>query len=57
MPQRPRQKRLRTDLLLRRGVLYAVLTILVVTGYALLVGGLSLIFGGVIAAIIPGSSG
>ena len=53
MPQRLRPRRLRAEYLLRRGVLYAVLTILVVASYALLVGGLSLILGGVIAANNP----
>ena len=53
MPQRLRLRRLRTDLLLRRGILYAVLTILVVAGYALLVSWLSLIFGGAIGANNP----
>ena len=36
---------LRTDFLLRRGALYALLTILALGGYALLVSGLTLIFG------------
>ncbi|MDI6768832.1 MAG: GAF domain-containing protein [Anaerolineales bacterium] len=48
-----RPRRLRADFLLRRGILYALLSILVATGYVLLVSGLSLIFGEVIAANNP----
>jgi signal transduction histidine kinase/putative methionine-R-sulfoxide reductase with GAF domain len=40
-----RQRLLRTDFLIRQGVLYALLSILVLGGYALLVSGLFLIFG------------
>jgi signal transduction histidine kinase len=40
-----RYRLLRTDLLFRQGVQYAVLTVLVLGGYALLVSGLTLIFG------------
>ena len=53
MPHSLRPRRLRAEYLLRRGILYAVLTLLVVAGYVLLVGGLSLIFGGGIAANNP----
>lgn len=52
-----RSKRLRADYLLQRSILYFLLTILGVAGYALLVGGLSLIFGEVIGANNPCSSG
>jgi signal transduction histidine kinase len=47
-----RYRLLSTDYLLSRTVLYTFLTILVVAGYAFLVSGLSLVFGGVIT---PGS--
>lgn len=47
------QTPLRTGFLLRRGILYALLSILVVAGYVLLVSGLSLIFGEFIAANNP----
>jgi signal transduction histidine kinase/putative methionine-R-sulfoxide reductase with GAF domain len=40
-----RYRLLRTDFLLRQGVLYALLTILALGGYTLLVSGLTLIFG------------
>lgn len=40
-----RQRLLRTDFLIRQGSLYALLTILGLAGYALLVGGMVLIFG------------
>ena len=40
-----RYRLLRTDLLFRQGVFYAVLTVLALGGYALLVSGLTLIFG------------
>jgi signal transduction histidine kinase/putative methionine-R-sulfoxide reductase with GAF domain len=40
-----RYRLLRTDFLLRQGVLYAVLSVLALGGYALLVSGLVLIFG------------
>ena len=53
MPHSLRPRRLRADYLLRRSILYVLLTILVVAGYALLVGGLSLIFGGAIGANNP----
>ena len=43
-----RYRLLSTDYLLSRTVLYAFMTVLVVAGYALLVSGLSLVFGGVI---------
>ncbi|MBU2611263.1 MAG: GAF domain-containing protein [Chloroflexi bacterium] len=46
-------KPLRTGFLLRRGILYALLSILVAAGYVLLVSGLSLIFGEFIAANNP----
>ena len=39
-----RQRLLRTDFLLRQGVVYALLTVLVLGGYALLVSGLVLLF-------------
>ncbi|MBA4380637.1 MAG: hypothetical protein C0393_08190, partial [Anaerolinea sp.] len=42
-----------TGFLLRRGILYALLSILVAAGYVLLVSGLSLIFGEFIAANNP----
>lgn len=48
-----RSKRLRADYLLQRSILYFLLTILGVADYALLVGGLSLIFGEVIGANNP----
>ncbi len=40
-----RYRLLRTDFLLRQGVLYALLTVLALGGYTLLVSGLTLIFG------------
>jgi signal transduction histidine kinase/putative methionine-R-sulfoxide reductase with GAF domain len=40
-----RYRLLRTDFLLRQGVLYALLSVLALGGYALLVSGLTLIFG------------
>ncbi len=40
-----RTRLLRTDLFFRQGVLYALLTVLALGGYALLVSGLTLIFG------------
>ncbi len=40
-----RYRLLRTDWLVRRGVQYALLTVLALSGYALLVSGLTLIFG------------
>jgi len=40
-----RHRLVRTDLLFRQGVQYAVLTVLALGGYALLVSGLTLIFG------------
>jgi signal transduction histidine kinase len=43
----------RTDYLLRRGALYALLSVLVVAGYALIVGGLSLVFGSFFTASNP----
>ena len=48
-----RHRLLRTDFLLRQGVLYALLSILAVGGYALLVSGLTLIFGQVFKATNP----
>ncbi len=47
------QTPLRTGFLLRRGILYALLSILVAAGYVLLVSGLSLIFGEFITANNP----
>lgn len=40
-----RQRLLRTDFLIRQGTLYALLTILVLVGYALIVSGLMMVFG------------
>ncbi len=48
-----RQRVSRTDYLLRRGTLYAILTVLAVAGYALLVSGLSMIFGNFFNASNP----
>ncbi|NJN80374.1 MAG: GAF domain-containing protein [Anaerolineales bacterium] len=44
---------LRTDELIRRGVMYALLTILVSLGYALVVAGAGLLFGGSLPANSP----
>ena len=48
-----RQRLVRADLLFRQGVLYAVLTVLALGGYALLVSGLTLIFGQVFQVTNP----
>jgi signal transduction histidine kinase len=48
-----RYRLLATDYIFSRGVLYALLMVLTVAGYVLLVGGLSLIFGGSIRADSP----
>ena len=48
-----RYRLLRTDFLLRQGVLYALLSILALGGYALLVSGLTLIFGQAFKATNP----
>lgn len=48
-----RQRLLRTDFLMRQGVLYALLSVLVVTGFALLTSGLSLILQGVSGLTSP----
>ena len=48
-----RSRLIQTDFLLRQGMLYAVLSVLAIGGYALLVSGLSLILGGVIQGNNP----
>ncbi len=48
-----RQRLLQTDYLVRQGILYATLSVLTIGGYALLVSGLSLIFGGAMQATHP----
>ena len=48
-----RQRLLRTDILIRQGVLYALLSILALGGYALLVSGFFLIFGPVFQSSNP----
>ncbi len=48
-----RQRLLRTDFLIRQGVLYALLSILALGGYALLVSGLFLVFGSAFKASNP----
>ena len=47
-----RYRLLRTDFLLSRTVLYATLTVLAVAGYALFVGGLTAIFGGMVSSTL-----
>ncbi|RME90996.1 MAG: hypothetical protein D6770_01330, partial [Anaerolineae bacterium] len=48
-----RQRLLQTDYLVRQGMIYAALSLLTIGGYALLVSGLSLIFGSAIQASNP----
>ena len=48
-----RYRLINTDYLFSRAVLYALLTIIVVGGYALLVGGMSLVLGSVLTATNP----
>jgi signal transduction histidine kinase len=48
-----RQRLARTDYLMRRGTLYAIMTVLAVAGYALLVSGLSMVFGNFFTANNP----
>jgi signal transduction histidine kinase len=48
-----RQRVSRTDYLLRRATLYAILTVLAVAGYALIVSGLSMVFGSFFSANSP----
>jgi signal transduction histidine kinase len=48
-----RYRLLRTDYILSRAVLYAILAILTISSYIFLVGGLSLVFGNVISAGNP----